>query len=264
LFSRCSNQSHSRVPHLFACWNEVSKRIRAASDIRLLLDFDGTLAPLCASPEEVKLSEASRRALARLSRHRRVHVAVVSGRRSASLRNHIRLSRIQLMGLYGWEQNGRLALPRATTGSLRRLGSAFKAMPAEVRGVRVEEKGVSFAVHFRGAPPEAVRRAQAWLRGLLPRVRANFHLIRTNSAWEIVPRQVQGKGVAIRDFLGRRRTPFLPIYLGDDLTDEPAFAAARRGITVRVGSPKQTNARFRLRDPEEVRVFLERLEEELS
>jgi trehalose 6-phosphate phosphatase len=264
LFSLSMSQTDSRVPHLFARWNQISRRIRAANDIRLFLDFDGTLAPICPAPEDVKLSKSSRLALERLSRHSSVHLAIVSGRRSAVLRKQVRLSRVQLLGLYGWERNGRLVLPRETRETLRCLRPVLRMLTVECPGVRVERKGVSFAVHFRGAPPEAERCAQIRIRRLLTRIRANFRLIRSSSAWEIVPRQVQGKGAAIRQFIGRLRVPFLPIYVGDDLTDEPAFSAVRRGITVRVGPATRTNAHFRLRDPEEVRVFLERLEEELS
>jgi trehalose 6-phosphate phosphatase len=265
MFSPPMSQTKKHVPHLFARWTQISRRVRATSDIRLFLDFDGTLAPICATPEDVKLSESSRLALARLSRHSRVHVAIVSGRRRATLRKQVRLSsRIQILGLYGWERNGRLVLPRETRETLRRLSPVLGLFAAEFPGVRVEGKGVSFAVHFRGAPFEAARRAQIYLRRLLTRIHSNFRIIRSSSAWEIVPRQVQGKGPAMRQFIGKLRSPFLPIYVGDDLTDEPAFTAVRRGITVRVGPAPRTNAHFRLRDPEEVRVFLERLEEELS
>jgi trehalose-phosphatase len=68
----------------------------------------------------------------------------------------------------------------------------------------------------------------------------------------------------MREFTRGLRTPILPIYVGDDLTDEPAFVALRRGITVRVGNFSRTKARFRLRDPEEVCTFLKRMEEEVS
>jgi trehalose-phosphatase len=99
---------------------------------------------------------------------------------------------------------------------------------------------------------------------LLARIRPNFRVIQSNHACEIVPVHVLGKGVAMREFTRALRTPFLPIYVGDDLTDEPAFLALRGGITVRVGPFSRTRAHFRLKDPEEVRRFLERLEEELS
>ncbi len=257
-------QTRSGVPHVFQCWDQVSKRIRAANDIRLFLDFDGTLVPYCDRPEDVKLSGECRRILARLGRHRRVHVAIVSGRRNTALRKYVRVPRVQFLGLFGWEKSARPALPQKTKETLRSLRPFLATLPALFPGIRVEDKGVSYAVHFRGAPPEAQRGVQVWIRGLLIRIRRDFRVIRSNHAREIVPRQVQGKGVAMREFLGGLRAPFLPIYVGDDLTDEPAFTALRRGITVRVAPVSQTKAQFRLRDPQEVRVFLERLEEELS
>jgi trehalose 6-phosphate phosphatase len=57
-----------------------------------------------------------------------------------------------------------------------------------------------------------------------------------------------------------RGNTFLPIYVGDDLTDEPAFRVLRKGITVLVGPRRPTNAHFSLRNPAQVGVFLERLE----
>jgi trehalose 6-phosphate phosphatase len=257
-------QTKGRVPHLFDCWEQISGRIQTANDIRLFLDFDGTLVSICPSPEDVKLSEIFRRALRQLTRRRRVHVAIVSGRRTAALCEYVRVPRIQFLGLYGSEKNGRLVLPRKTREALPGLRSLLMSLPAESPGIHVEEKGVSFAVHFRGASFDVQRRTRAWIRQLLTSIRADFRVIQSNTAWELVPRQVKGKGVAMREVISGLRAPFLPIYIGDDLTDEPAFKALQRGITVRVGPASGTNAHFWLRDPEEVRTFVARLEEELS
>jgi trehalose-phosphatase len=73
-----------------------------------------------------------------------------------------------------------------------------------------------------------------------------------------------GKGAAAEEFLAQWETPALPIYMGDDTTDESAFAALRAGITVRVGVTRRTRARFRLRDPREVWDFLRRLAKEVT
>jgi trehalose-phosphatase len=171
---------------------------------------------------------------------------------------------LKLLGLFGWEKYGRAALPRKTKGALVGLRAVLAPLAASFPGIHVEDKGVSYAVHFRDASPDAQRRVRAWIRGLVARIRPDFRMIQSDHACDIVPRQVQGKGVAMRDFVRRLRAPFLPIYIGDDLTDEPAFVALRRGITVRVGPVSRTKARFRLKNPEEVCAFLERLEEELS
>lgn len=254
----------SGVPHLFRCWNQVQPRLERAKSVQLFLDFDGTLAPLRPSPNGVRLSAKLKRTLRRLCRNRRVHIAVVSGRRRAVLRRHIGVPQIELMGLFGWEKNGRLALPRKTQAALPRLRSHLQRVPVVFPGVFVEEKGVSLAIHFRNARVEAQQRARAWIRRLLLRFHSVFHVIPTHNAWEIVPREVRGKGVAIRDYRKGLRARALAIYLGDDLTDEPAFGALPRGITVRVGPPAATKARFRLDNPAEVNEFLERLEEELT
>ena len=99
---------------------------------------------------------------------------------------------------------------------------------------------------------------------MLAGFRADLHVIQSHSAWDIVPREVRGKGVALQKVLKTLRKPFLPIYVGDDLTDEPAFTVAREGITVRVGSTGDTRAHYRVFDADEVRKFLVRLEAELK
>jgi trehalose 6-phosphate phosphatase len=256
-------QPSKGIPHLFDCWEQISKRIQAATDIWIFLDFDGTLVPYYDRPEDVKLSSECRKILLRLSRHRRVHLAIVSGRRNAALRKYVQVPRLKLMGLFGWEKSGRKPLPRNTKATLLGLGSLLASLPASFPGVYLENKGISYSVHFRGASPEIKRGVQARIRALRPRIRPAFHVIRSNHAFEIVPRQVGGKGVAMREFTRALRTPFLAIYVGDDLTDEPAYVALRRGITVHVGPASRTKARFQVRNPDEVCAFLERLEKEL-
>jgi trehalose-phosphatase len=261
-------QTQNGVPHPLDCggncWKHLSRQIRAATSIWIFLDFDGTLVGYYDRPKDVKLGGECRRILLRLSRHRRVHLAIVSGRRNAALRGHFQMPRVKLLGLFGWEKSGRPALSPRIKAGIRGLRPALAPLPKLFPGILVENKGISYAVHFRGMPPETQRRVRAWVRRLVARIRPGFGVIQSNHASEIVPRQVQGKGVAMREFTGSLRAPFLPIYVGDDLTDEPAFVVLRRGITVRVGDFSRTKARFRLRNPEEVCTFLERIEEELS
>jgi trehalose 6-phosphate phosphatase len=261
-------QTQNGIPHLLDCggncWEHLSKQVRAATSIWIFLDFDGTLVGYYDRPEDVKLGSECRRILLRLSRHRRVRLAIVSGRRNAALREHFQMPRVKLLGLFGWEKSGRPAVSRRVKEALRGLRPALARLSAKFPGILVENKGISYAVHFRGMPPEAQRRVRAWVRRLVARIRPDFGVIQSQHACEIVPRQVQGKGVAMREFTRSLRAPFLPIYVGDDLTDEPAFVALRRGITVRVGDFSRTKARFRLRNPDEVCTFLERIEEDLS
>ena len=246
------------------CWEQISSQIKAAKSIWIFLDFDGTLVGYHDRPEDVKLGEEVRRTLVRLSRHHGVHLAIVSGRRNATLRGHFQMPGVKFLGLFGWEKSGRAALSPSVKTKMRGLRATLAPLTKMFPGILVENKGISFAVHFRGLPPQTQRRVRAWVRRLVGRMGSDFGIIQSNHSSEIVPRQVQGKGVAMREFTRGLRGQFLPIYVGDDLTDEPAFVALRKGITVRVGDFSRTRARFRLRNPEEVCTLLKRIEEDLS
>ena len=82
-------------------------------------------------------------------------------------------------------------------------------------------------------------------------------------AWDVLPACFAGKEEAVLREL-RKLPKSLAIYAGDDHADESAFNAIRRGISIHVGTRRHSNAHFRLRDPEEVRIFLEKLEEALQ
>jgi trehalose 6-phosphate phosphatase len=89
-------------------------------------------------------------------------------------------------------------------------------------------------------------------------------MLRGDKVWEILPRQIDGKGSTVLALLSQEPPTTLPIFVGDDLTDERAFAVLPHGLTVRVGKNLRTRARFLLRDPEEVKLFLEKFEVEIA
>jgi trehalose-phosphatase len=82
--------------------------------------------------------------------------------------------------------------------------------------------------------------------------------------WELLPAAIAGKGPATRRLLAKHPRRALPIFIGDDASDELAFAVLRDGLTLHVGGKNGTKAKFWLRDPAEVREFLERLEGVIS
>jgi trehalose-phosphatase len=249
--------------HLFDCWDEIARRVGAVRMVRLYLDFDGTLVSFRPNPDQVKLREKTKAALRKLVRHRELNVAILSGRRRAVLVRHIKVPGVQYLGLYGWENGTGISVPPKTAASLSHVRGALAKLPAELPGVSLENKGISLAIHFRGAPPAAIHRARVRIRRTLHRFQKELHIMRSDNVWDVVPRTVHGKGVALHQALENAEKPFLGIYVGDDTNDEPAFAALRGGITVRVGSVRRTNARYWLRDPKEVWMFLNRLEVEL-
>jgi trehalose 6-phosphate phosphatase len=249
--------------YLFDCWEEIGRRIRAAKDVRLYLDFDGTLVGYRPRPDQVKLREKTRSALRRLAEHRRVHVAIVSGRTRGDLAKMLRAPSVEYLGLYGWEDADKVSLSSRTRASLADVRKLFAEIAKEMPGIFVEDKGISVAVHFRDASKAVERRAHEEVRKIVRRYRADLHTIGSKNVWDVVPKEVRGKGAAMRNALKRLRKPFLAIYAGDDVTDEPAFKVVSKGISVLVGEPRKTHARYGLRDPQEVYAFLRLLEAEL-
>jgi trehalose 6-phosphate phosphatase len=258
------SSGNSRSRHLFEHWESVGRRLRGAGKIALFLDFDGTLAPICPHPDEVKIPPHTRRILQHLARHPRVSLYVISGRRMADVRRHLRIGRITYLGLHGWERSNGKLNESETFRFMRRLRREVEKKMEGLEGIWVQDKSIVFVVHYRRAGDPARHRARAVLETVLARAGSRVRLMEGKKVWEILPVELKGKGEAVLRLLRESEERLLPIYLGDDTTDEAAFAALPRGITVRVGDPHPTHARFELRDPGEACEFLRKLEAEIS
>jgi len=251
------------ISHLFDDWPAVIRRLRASRAIALFLDFDGTLARLRPRPDQVLLHGSVRRVLAVLARCPRFRSCVITGRRLDDVRSRIRVPRIHYLGLHGWEGHGE-GLSEDTVRAIPRLRSDISVAMAEVPGIWVEDKKYAFSVHFRGVAQTDVRRAYSLLRAIVTPSSRRFRVKKANKVWEVLPRELGDKGIAVRRQLDLLPDPATPIYVGDDPVDEPAFAALPDGVTVRVGRNTLTRARYRLRNVAEVSTFLHKLKEEFA
>jgi trehalose-phosphatase len=244
--------------HLFNHWDQVSRRLRSVPKIALFLDFDGTLARLRPRPDQVWLDSSVRQNLAALARSPRFRVCVISGRRQADIRARTRIPGIQYLGLHGWEGRGG-AVAEETRDGLACLLSRLAPALSDVPGVWIEDKEYAFAVHYAAAAEPDALRAREILDRLTAPYSERFRVECGKNVWEVLPRELEDKGAAVKQQLARLRGRSLALYLGDDQVDEPAFAALRAGVTVRVGPPCQSQARYRLSGVPEVRTFLQRL-----
>jgi len=249
---------------LLKSWPAISRRVQAAEGVALFLDFDGTLVDFQPRPDQVKLAVRTSAALRKLTAIPNVRVTIVSGRRRSSLLRFIKVRKLRVSGLYGWEHQEGIILAGPAMRQVSRIRKLLATLERELPGIYVEDKGISFAVHFRDASQEVVGKAQRMLSKFLPRFRAYMRIIRAGNVWELTPRHVRGKGPAIRTLLRELPAKFLSFYVGDDLTDEPAFRALGKGISVVVGSRRPTNAYFSLPNPIAVCKFLELLSRELA
>ena len=251
------------ISHLFDDWPAVVRRLRAYRAIALFLDFDGTLARLRPRPDQVLLHGSVRRVLSVLARRPRFRICVISGRRLDDVRSRIGVPRIHYLGLNGWEGHGE-RLTEETARAIPRLRSEISAAMAEVPGIWVEDKRYAFSVHSRGVPQPDVSHARSLLDAVVASSSQRFRVKTGNKVWEVLPRELGDKGVAVRRQLALMPNPAAAVYVGDDPVDEPAFAALPDGITVRVGRNTLTRARYRLRSVAEVSTFLHKLKEEFA
>lgn len=231
--------------------------------IALFLDFDGTLVDLAPRPGDVVVSDTLRTLLESLHTVLDGAVAVVSGRRLADLLEHLAPVKLAAAGSHGLEYQ--LQAGQRQSASKARLPEpvwqALEALVAQHPALLLEHKGQCAAVHFRQAP-DLGDVVAARLRDLRDQDAPDYMLQAGKMVWELRPAGIH-KGSAIERFMSG--SPFagrLPVFLGDDVTDEDAFQAvnAMGGWTVYVGDDAGiTAARMGLRDVPAVSRWLQEL-----
>jgi trehalose 6-phosphate phosphatase len=251
--------------YLFRAWREIAARIRNAEICALLLDFDGTLVKLQRNPWEVRVPLRTKHLLERLARNPRLFVAIVSGRRCQDLQTRIGVETLHFIGLHGAEEQGKhTKISSASARILARAQQNARTRMAAMDGMRVEDKGMSFAVHYRQASAPIARAAKFCLMEVVAPLQDTLRVLEGAMVWEVLPNEIRGKGGAVRDLLSGFPPGTPAIYIGDDGTDEAAFSALGDQITIRVGKVQKSHAKYYVREPAEVIRFLVRLEAELQ
>ena len=231
--------------------NPLLRAARGSRMPALFLDYDGTLVPLRPVPGQARLTSGRREILRRLAE--RFPVAIVSGRSLDDLTSLVGLPDLLLAGNHGLEillGGARWVHPeaaRARPALETLLGNVRPALSA-IPGILIEDKGLTLSVHYRLSPLGSGVKIGRLLRRHLAGQKKGLVLIKGKKVYEIRPPGVWNKGSAALRIL-RIAVPAgsLPIYIGDDRTDEDAFRAlAPIGLTARVGRRRRTAAQFRL------------------
>jgi len=257
------------MPHLLNVWQSVSRKLSEASSVLLLFDYDGTLTPIVARPEIAILSDETRRLLSLLAGMDRFVVGVVSGRGLADLESLVAIPGLVYAGNHGLEMSGAdmefvHAEAPAFEEILMEVASLLQKGLADVPGIVVDNKRLTLTVHFRSTPDSysgmvddtVVAIAKPYLDA------GRMKITRGKKVVEVRPNIDWGKGKAIEQIRLNCGDSPLPMYFGDDETDEEGFVTVQDagGIAIYIGGTRQnTKALHQLESPAEVAQVLELL-----
>ena len=235
----------------------------------LFLDYDGTLTPIVKRPGMAELSRPRRNLLRKLARSPHFLVAIVSGRMLSDITKRVGIKGIYYVGNHGFEVTGpklKFTHPKAKTAKpiLRKIKKELSRRLRDVKGIIIEDKILTMSLHYRlvrRSDTEKVKRA--FQNIVRPFRRAKkIRITRGKKVFEIRPNAKWNKGEAVLWLLKKigGRKKFIPVYIGDDTTDEDAFRALKRkGPTFRVGKTGKTLARYRIKNVRQVYQLLKLL-----
>lgn len=242
--------------HLLQHMDKVFEGVASSGQVLVALDFDGTLAEIVPDPADSALLESTFKLLDALNNQPRFAVAVVSGRSLVDLKDRVNLPDIAYAGDHGLEISGPgfHHIPpeaegfRATVGE---IGEALEAALKGITGVIFEHKGLSMSIHYRLAPSDQRSPVLRTIRRVTKPYldRDAVRVVKGKEVVNLLPPVDWHKGAALKwlinllDTMPQRVGGILPIYIGDDVTDEDAFKSVQEnGFAVRVGRPKPTSA----------------------
>ncbi|MDA8090794.1 MAG: trehalose-phosphatase [Nitrospiraceae bacterium] len=225
------------------------------SKIALFLDFDGTLVPIQKDPALCALSAEAKRLLQLLAGSGSHFVAVLSGRELSDIKSRVGLRNICYGGNHGLSISGkgmRFVHPDAAK-ALPIVDKAARRLNKETscfNGVWIERKKYSVSLHYRLAEKVCIPQ----IKKIFYRVAEEFssdgllRVMKGKKVLELMPDISWDKGRAALWILNKLQGEYLPVFVGDDATDETAFEALEnKGITVRVGRSGKTFAHFYLK-----------------
>ena len=239
----------------------IEKQIASASRLAVFLDFDGTLSPIVPKQEDAIVDPEIRPVLEKLTERDDMDVAIISGRAMADVRQRVGIEGLLYAGNHGLEaESNTISFRNPEANAMRRELKCtllqLKLALSDTDGLEIEDKGLTLAVHFR----RVTEHMHDWVRSVTFSTvgRSRSFLCREGKmVIDIKPQIEWHKGYAIQWILKEiLPSGALPLYIGDDVTDEDAFAAIREGITIKVGDPIETEAHYTLPDVSSVGQFL--------
>lgn len=256
-----------QLPHALRDHDEFVSRMNGRRPA-VFLDYDGVLSPIVDRPEDARMTPSMRQVVRDLAG--RCSVCVVSGRDRVVVQELMGVDDLVVAGSHGfdiWHPERGTLEHEAASGFEELVAETTQRLTEEVGslpGVLVEVKRASVAVHYRLADADDTRRVYELVEKLLTERPDELKVTPGKMVYELQPKLDWNKGRAVDyllDALDLTSPGLVPIYLGDDVTDEDAFATLHdRGVGIYVGDAadldRLTKATFTLTDVPEVETFL--------
>jgi len=247
---------------------DIVKRIEKAVHLLLFLDYDGTLSPIVSRPEDALLPKSSKILLESIAKKNDVTVSVVTGRSLKEIKRLIGIKGIYYAGCHGFEVSQKRrdhTLPevKKVLPLIKKIKSTFKKELKDIKGAQIEDKGPILALHYRRVKKSQIHDLKEIFDACLsPYLKSKkITTAKGKMVLEVRPSMDWNKGrycLYLIENLKKKYNQILPIYIGDDETDETAFKVLKRkGITVFVkGEKKTSSAEYYLKSTEEVLKLL--------
>ncbi|MDW7681027.1 MAG: trehalose-phosphatase, partial [bacterium] len=267
IFSHNNNPSaKQQLPSALKNQNEIKQQLTNKQTV-LFLDYDGTLTPIVKNPDMAVLSDEMRSVLQRLASL--TTVAIISGRDREDVKKLVGLEELIYAGSHGFDISGPADMRLQHQGGkdcLPELDQAETELQQQldnIKGALVERKRFAIAVHYRNVSEKDV----SSLKKIVEKTGQKYPQLQKGSGKKVIELQPAidwHKGKAVLWLLKELRlnnSDVIPLYFGDDITDENAFQAiSQRGIGILVGSHGETTAaKYDLKDVNEVQAFLNEL-----
>ncbi|RAL47022.1 hypothetical protein DM860_017063 [Cuscuta australis] len=270
------NNYHSWIsshPSALGMFDEIVKCSKGKK-IVIFLDYDGTLSSIVEDPDKAFMTNEMREAVRSIAKH--FPTAIVSGRSREKVHDFVQLSQLYYAGSHGMdikgptEGNAEAVLYQPAKEFLPMIDEVYNLLlekTKSVAGAKVDNNKFCLSVHYRCVEEKRWNELCELVKGVTNEY-PKLGLSTGRKVLEIRPMIEWDKGKALEfllEALGFANSEdVLPIYIGDDRTDEDAFKVLREsgggGIGILVSrAPKETNASYSLKDPLEVMYFLKRL-----
>lgn len=255
---------------------QIQKKILKSDHIFLFLDYDGTLVFFKEKPTDVTTPQHVKHIIRQLIKNQKVTVVIVTGRPLQEIRKLLTIRGLSFIALHGlsiktpnepqdnWDQatQARLIVKAIKNDMQKKLKKEKRAF--------LEDKELTLALHYRLLPSKKAHPLREAFKTTVLTLDKKKILEIMNGA-KVIEARPKGwnKGKAVELFLARHEKGKnnLPIYIGDDITDEDAFRVLKkRGITIHVAntSKRKTAAKYWVNNPDDIFSFLQLLHQTLN